>query len=318
MKNLKPVFIALLAGTLSATALAQGRADSPLQGGTAVTYKSPQGDASDLVIAAVLFKPAESAKGAVVIISASSSPTDFREGQYARAMSSAGYAVLAIDTIGSRGIVNSLEDNAKVSPFAQARDVLAAKRYLVSIGYPADRMAVMGTGRGGTIALLVADRTFVADEKDRFAAAIAISAGCLLHPKAPKPAARLFIAIGDKDDRVGVQPCKDLAREFAAAGGHVDVKVYPGAGDDFDGSPKNLSMTRDPFHETYVNCNVPVESDGRMTYNGKTFSESDTAALFAEMRKSCTGRGGFSWTNLTQKATVTFDLIDFLDANFRR
>jgi dienelactone hydrolase len=214
--------------------------------------------------------------------------------------------------------VNNLGDNAKLSPFAQARDVFAAKRYLVSIGYPADRMAVMGTSRGGTIALLVADRTFVPDEKDRFAAAIAISAGCILHPKTPKPAARLFIAIGGKDDRVGVQPCKDLASEFAAAGGHVDVKVYPGAGDDFDGHPRNLNMTRDPFSETYVNCNVLVESDGRMTYIGKTFSESDFAALFAEMRKSCIGRGNFSWTNLTQKATVTFDLIDFLDANFRR
>jgi acetyl esterase/lipase len=44
------------------------------------------------------------------------------------------------------------------------RDAFAAKRYLISNGYAADRTAVMGTGRGGTIALLAADRTFMKDE----------------------------------------------------------------------------------------------------------------------------------------------------------
>ncbi len=77
-------------------------------------------------------------------------------------------------------------------------------------------------------------------------------------------------------------------------------------------------MSRDPFIETVVDCNVSVDSrSGRSTYNGKTFAESDTTALFMEMRKSCIKRGGFSWTNLTQKAAVAFDLIDFLDANLR-
>jgi hypothetical protein len=36
-----------------------------------------------------------------------------------------------------------------------------------------------------------------------------------------------------------------------------------------------------------------------------------------EMRKSCIKRGGSGWTNLTQKANVTLDLIEFLDSNFR-
>ena len=69
--------------------------------------------------------------------------------------------------------------------------------------------------------------------------------------------------------------------------------------------------------ETFVDCSVAVEPDGR-SYNGKIFAESDTAALIVEMRKSCIERGGSGWTDLTQKATVTFDLIEFLDANFRR
>ena len=316
MKNMKSAFVALLAVTLAATAYAQPRTTP--QGGTPVTYASPQPDASDLAISAVLYRPATPAKGAVVIVSGTSAPTDTREGQYARALSSAGYAVLAIDTFGPRRIVNIAADEARLSTDSQARDVLAARRYLISIGYPADRTAVMGTGRGGTIALLVADRTFVQDEKDRFAAAMAISAACVFHPKTPRPASRVFIAIGEKDEVVGVQPCKEFAKEFAEAGGRIDVKVYPGAASDFDGSPDEVRMSRNPVMETFANCNVSVGPDGRSTYNGKTFAESDTAALITEMRKSCIKRGGFGWTNLTQKATVTFDLIEFLDSNFRR
>ena len=317
MKKTRAALVALMAAVLAATAHAQQRAD-PLQGGTPVTYKSSQGDAIVVSIDAVLYKPDTSAKGAVVIVNGGSSPTDSREGQYARALSSAGYAVLAIDSYRPRGIVRTGSDNASISTYVQAHDALAARRYLVSAGYAADRMAVMGTGRGGTIALLVADRTFVQDEKGRFAAAMAITPGCLFHPKTPKPASRLFIAIGEKDDVAGVQPCKELAKEFAAAGGRVDVKVYPGSSNGFDGSPNDLRMTRDSFIETFVNCIVPVEPDGRSAYNGKTFAEGDTAGLLTELRTSCVKHGGSNWTNLTQKATVTFDLIDFLDANFRR
>lgn len=327
----KSVFVALL-GAMVATALyGQPQLPSSIgarpgvtvptseqpQGGKRVTFTSPQANAADLSIDAMLYKPDAAARGAVVVVNATPGWSDFREGQYARALSSAGYAVLAIDTYGPRGITGIQSDNAKLSTFAQARDALAAKKYLVSIGYPADRMAVMGTGRGGTIALLVADRTFVQNEGERFAAAMAISASCIFRPKTPKPASRVFIAIGAKDDVAGVQPCKDFANEFANAGGHIDVKVYPGASSGFDGHPDVLGVARDPFMETFVNCSVAVEPDGRSSYNGKIFAESDTAALIGEMRRSCIKRGGSGWTNLTQKAAVTFDLIEFLDANFR-
>ena len=37
-----------------------------------------------------------------------------------------------------------------------------------------------------------------------------------------------------------------------------------------------------------------------------------------EMRKSCIRRGASGYTNVTLKANVTLDLIDFLDANLLR
>lgn len=287
-------------------------------GGEAVAFNSSQVGAAALSIPAILFKPAGTPRGAVVIVNSSGGWSDAREGHYGRSLSSAGYAVLAIDTYGPRGVTNTLGDNAKLSTFVQTRDAFDARRYLVSIGYPADRMAIMGTGRGGTIALLAADRTFMQDEKERFALAMAITAGCVFHPREPKPGSNIFLAIADKDDIAGVKACQSLASEYAAVGGKVTVKMYSGASNGFDGHPVNVRMLRDPVSETFADCNVLVEADGRSAYGGKIFAEGDSGALIEEMRKSCIKHGASGWTNLTRKANVTLDLIEFLDANFRR
>ena len=125
------------------------------------------------------------------------------------------------------------------------------------------------------------------------------------------------MAIAEKDRISGVEPCRNLAKEYVAAGGNATVKLYPGAQSGFDGHPAVVRLFRDPMMETLVDCTVLVEPDGRSTYVGKTFAESDTKGLIEEMRKSCIKRGGSGWTNLTQKANVTLDLIEFLDSNFR-
>lgn len=304
-------------GGFASMVFARDLYDAP-KGGEAVSVRSRQAGSTDLLIPAILFKPAGTPLGAVVIVNSPSGWSDAREGHYARSLSSAGYAALAIDTYGPRGIANTQADNTQLSTSAQMRDAFAARRYLISIGYPADRVAIMGTGRGGTIALLTADRTFLQDEKERFAAAMAVSAGCLFHPREPRAGAPIFMALAEKDDITGVKSCEKLASEYAAAGGTVVVKVYSGASNGFDGHPVMNRMIHDPVVETFVNCYVPVEPDGRSTYNGKTFAENDSGSLIMEMRKSCIQHGGSGWTNVTRKANVTLDLIEFLDANFRK
>ena len=207
------------------------------EGGLSVAFASPQPEGGTLSIPAVLFKPTGAAKGAVVVVNASPGWSDYREGHYGRALSSAGYAVLAIDTYGPRQVTYVERDNSKLSTYAQALDAFAARKYLISLGYAPDRMAVMGTGRGGTIALLAADRTFMRNEKDRFVLAMSISAGCIFHPRKPSPGSRIFMAIGEKDRVSGVEPCRSLAEKYVAAGGNVTVKLYPGAPSGFDGHP---------------------------------------------------------------------------------
>jgi dienelactone hydrolase len=287
------------------------------QGGLPVAFASPQPEGETLSIPAVLFKPTSAAKGAVVVVNATPGWSDYREGHYGRALSSAGYAVLVIDTYGPRQVTLAERDNSKLSTYAQALDAFAARKYLISLGYAPEHMAVMGTGRGGTIALLAADRTFIRNEKDRFALAMSISAGCIFHPRKPSPGSRIFMAIGEKDQISGVVPCQKLAEEYVAAGGYATVKLYPGAPSGFDGFPGIAKLYRDPLMETFADCTVPVEPDGRSAYAGKTFAESDTKGLMEEMRKSCVKRGGQGWTVPTQKANVTLDLIEFLDSNFR-
>ncbi len=332
------VGLAWLLATLCATACAQPRlpygaymggptqrpADLPLQsnspppqGGQAVTFTSPQEEGPPVAIPAILFKPTGTANGAVVIVNSTPGWSDFREGHFGRALSSAGYAVLAIDTYGPRQVADTVYDYSKISTHTQVLDAFAAKRYLTSLGYGTDRTAIMGTGRGGTIALLTADRTFVRGEKDRFAVAMSIGADCIFHPRQPSPASRVFMAIGERDTVAGMATCQNLAKTYAAAGGDVTVKVYPGASSGFEGHPLVKLMYHDPLMESFASCTVLVERDGRSTYAGKAFAEGDTQGLIAEMRKSCIKQGASGWTNPTQKANLTLDLIEFLDSKFR-
>jgi dienelactone hydrolase len=158
----------------------------------------------ELTIPSVLYKPPERTKGAVVIIGAGGGISNNREGHYARSLSSAGYAVAIIDTYCHRGVMSTIADNSAISVFDQVRDAFAARKFLIDGGYPADRIAVMGSGRGGTIALLAADKTFGPSATDkRFALALAVSPGCFFHPRTPKPVGSVFIATGEKDVVVG-------------------------------------------------------------------------------------------------------------------
>ncbi|MBS0339037.1 MAG: hypothetical protein JSS56_00825 [Proteobacteria bacterium] len=288
------------------------------QGGTSITFKSSFEGVGELAIPGVLYKPAGSSKGAVVIVSGGGGWSDGREGHYGRSFSSAGYAVLVIESNGPRGVTNTLIDGAAVSIFDQLQDAYAARKVLVDAGYRSDRIAIMGAGRGGAVALMAADRTFggQAQGDRRFALAMAVTPSCVLRPRAPQPIAGVFVGFAEKDSLNSIPGCQILAREFAAAGGKIATKVYPGTASGFDGEPIFVRMVHDPRIENFINCSVAVDAGGRATFEGKTFTHSEFAALVGQMKKSCMTHGAFGYTNLTQKANLTLDLIDFLDSNF--
>lgn len=183
--------------------------------------------------------PAGVAKGAVVLVHGSSGWTDHREGHYGRALSDAGYAALAIDSFGARGVKGTAEDQTLVTSTDMIRDAFAARRFLVERGFPAERTAVMGFSKGGMVALYAADRNYVPEEMERFAASLPFYPGCHVRLRVPKPASTMFMVLGDRDDYTGVEPCQQVADDYAQAGGNITVKIYSGATHGFDGNPKH-------------------------------------------------------------------------------
>lgn len=308
------VGVALFAAIAALTSTANAQPT----GGTNVSFSSRDASGNPLLVGGHLWAPQGSAKGAIVLVHGSSGWTDHREGHYGRALSAAGYAALAIDTFGPRGITGTVEDQSRLSSVEMMRDAFAARRFLVQQGYPSDRIGVMGFSKGGMVALYSADRNYLPEETDRFAVSIPFYPGCLVRLRVPKPASVMFLVLGDKDDYTGVEPCQQVANDYSKAGGNVTVKVYPGAAHGFDGHPKMTGRIDVRLAENHMNCLVYLEENGNFTFEGKQYSQPNDPAMVREMRKSCIRKGASVWTNLRQKEAATRDVIAFLDGLFAK
>lgn len=284
-------------------------------GGASVTFPTQDESGNGLVLRGVLWTPPDVARGAVILVHGSIGWSDFREGHYGRALSAAGYAVLAIDTYGPRGIVRTNEDQSQITPFQMTRDAFYARRFLLEKGFAADRLALMGASRGGSVALFAADRNFIREESGRFPVAIALYPGCTVKARNPKPASVIFMALGEKDDYTGVKPCESIADDYIKAGGMITVKIYPDASHGFDGNPEHTAMYYMRSAESYIDCTILVEEDGQGSYAGKMYGPHEPAlnVMRADMRRTCVKKGAALWTNLREKKLVTRDIIEFLN-----
>lgn len=285
-------------------------------GGQPVGFSSKDFGGKPVPLRAMLYRSNGPEKGSVVLVHGSGGWSDAREGHYARALSGAGFTVLAIDAFGPRQISNTTEDQTKLTMSQMTLDALSARRYLVEQGASADRMAVMGFSKGGVVAMYNADRTMLSSEIDRFPVAIPFYPGCSNRPRVPKPASIVFMALGEKDDYTGVKPCQELAEDYSKAGGNIKVKVYPNSSHAFDGDPAHTGMYRARFVENYMDCVVYVEADGTQSYGGKSYPAGDPA-IYDALRGTCMKKGASLWTNTTQKANATADVIEFLNDVFK-
>jgi dienelactone hydrolase len=301
----------ILAGCLALISAAHAQPS----GGSAVSFDSPDATGKTVTLRGMLWSPTGKARGAIVLVHGSGGWSDFREGHYGRAFSAAGFAVLAIDTFGPRGITQTVDNQALITPMQMTRDAFAARRFLLSQGLSAERMAVMGFSKGGAVALFAADRNFLPAETERFAVSIPFYPGCAPRPLVPKPASVVYMALGEKDNYTGVAPCQAHAADYAKAGGKVTVKIYPDAAHGFDGDPARTGMFVMRFAENYSDCFYTIDEDGRLGYAGKKYGTYDDGLeeLRAELQKTCMKKGAAVWTNPTQKEAATRDVIDFLN-----
>jgi dienelactone hydrolase len=260
----------------------------------------------------MLWLPPGAAKGAVVLLHGAGGWNDFREGHYGRELSAAGYAVLAVDSFGPRGVGPNLP-HYRISFTQMARDAFAARSHLIERAFAQQRVAVMGLSKGGTAALYASDRALLPGQADRFPAAVVLYPPCHVRARVPSPASVVFMGLGEKDDLTGVKQCQEIAHAYEAAGGKVVVKLYPDAAHGFDGNPANTV----PFYasgvERFTECTVIVEADGQETHAGKTYAVAGGEVIIADMRKSCIKTGASFWTNPRQKEAVIRDVVDFLN-----
>jgi dienelactone hydrolase len=148
-------------------------------------------------------------------------------------LSSWGYVTLAVDSLGPRvsGIANRCDKGLP----EQAFDAYAALRYLSQLDFvdPA-RVAVFGQSQGGETALhAVVDGNFAAQSfKERFRAAIAYYPYC--DTLMATVAAPSLILVGEADERIPVEMCRQMVARARSDGAPLTLIVYPGVHHNFD------------------------------------------------------------------------------------
>ena len=211
-----------------------------------------------------LYRPEASGKApAVVIVHGSSGVRVVREGFWAGELSQAGMAALVTDSFTPRGVSTTIEDQSQVAQAQMVRDAYAALAYLSALPYVDDaRVAVMGFSKGGGVALLSSDRRTRPDARG-FAAHIPLYPSCTTQYRNPQTTAPLLILIGAADNYTGVKTCAQYAERMRAAGGSVQLKLYPGAHHGFDADTRNYRPFYSAQAQNFRDCVVYLEDDGR-------------------------------------------------------
>lgn len=283
-------------------------------GGTLTSFESENPLAgATFTVPAVLWEPAGTARGAVILVHGSGGWSDYREGALGQELARRGFVALAIDFFAPRGISATVERQGGALASHVAYEAFAAKRFLVGRGIAADRIAIVGFSLGGVVAHYTSDRSFFPERTDQFVASVAYYPGCILHPAAPQPVARMLFLLGEDDDWTGVEPCKATAREYTAAGGQAQVEVYPDASHAFDGHPAQLQPLRLPKAESYVDCQAVMDPDRGVTYRDQRFAfPTEDLGIVRALQKTCTRYGVSLRTNPDARQAAVSRTLEFL------
>lgn len=262
-----------------------------------------------------LFRPRTGAgtrRPAMVIVHGFGGVSDAREGFWARELAALGVAALVIESFAARGADSSIEDQSRVSTAQGVRDAYAALAYLATQDFvDPGRIGVMGMSKGGSVALLAADRRRQGAGQG-FAASIPLYPGCVAQYRNPQPGAPILVLIGERDDYTGTRTCADYLARIRAAGGTAQLKIYRGAHHGFDG---DTGAQRESFiaqAQNLSDCVLYIEDDGSTTY-GRTGEPLDSAQkAFDVMRRDCMRTGATVAANARAKLQALEDVKAFL------
>jgi dienelactone hydrolase len=246
----------------------------------------------------------------------------------------AGYALLALDTFGPRGVKNTAEDQSQVPFAADVADVYAALRLLAS--HPridAGRIALLGTSRGGIATWRAALNRVIEAQKLpnvpnvpeglRFAAFIPVySGGCVgafrvkVQPGVFTTAPQLWVH-GDADDYAIMAPCQDYAQRIGQAGTPVVFEVIPGAAHKFDGEPQRRIVLRSA-QTTKADCPLEIDVQTLITYDRFTGARLQGDTLRDVTRNSCSSLGASVEGNHAARDKAAAVVTAFLRKTFGR
>jgi dienelactone hydrolase len=309
--------VLLASALLPAAALAQlggaERVEFPVRTATGTTEK----------IFGFLFLPNDAAPGAkvpaMVVVHGSGGVTDRREGDWGRALSASGIAVLAIDSFTPRGVRSTVDDQSRVTGLQMLRDAYGGLAFLAARDtIDAERVGVMGMSKGGTVALDAADER--TQRSGHFAAYVPFYPGCSTQFRNPRMKGPILMLIGANDDYTGVKTCAEYVERIRAAGASVELKVYPGAHHGFDGDTSNFRESWVPQAQNYRDCVIYVEDDLRLVTKAGTpvdFRQQPREAM-AILKKECLRTGATVGGNAGVKQKAHEDVKAFLKAHLVR
>ncbi|WP_448202488.1 dienelactone hydrolase family protein [Azospirillum sp. sgz302134] len=172
-----------------------------------------------------------------------------------------GYAILAIDSFGPRGVAEICRNAGAVTWSMRAADAFGALDHLVKQPFiQADSVLVMGFSHGAGIALDVVSSHRLngkpngrPDGTPRFRAALALYPACAY--KARQTAeyrAPVFIGIGTEDDWTPARFCEELLTKHRGTA-PMELRLYPEAAHSFDNLDRPATYLR-----TVLNRNSPT------------------------------------------------------------
>jgi dienelactone hydrolase len=136
-----------------------------------------------------------------------------------------GYAVMAVDSFGPRGVRDRCVEAG--SPVDRVMDAYGALQYLAGrADIDPDRVAVLGYSQGGTTAISAVTRGGVDTLFERhFKAVVAYYPGC----DNSEVSAPTLILIGALDEWMPSRNCREMVATQSGAGLAVELFVYPDA-----------------------------------------------------------------------------------------
>jgi len=239
---------------------------------------------------------------------------------YANILIDEGYAVMIVDSFVPRGAKKVIEKQSVVPAASMMADAYAALDLLaLRSAIDPNRVAVMGTSKGATVALFAAYEdlaTRLSQDGRRFRAHVAHYPWCGLLLKSPLTGAPVLINAGERDNMTPPALCEELAAYWAktSPGTEVDLVVHPGVAHAFDHPMLNyLRTTADG--EFPSGCQIVEESEGE-------FLETSTQARFTnyavhDVLANCSTRVGSLFGSSDAMRLTRRILLSFLERTLK-